>query len=221
MTLGIVLLSGGLDSATVLGIADHEMERVSALTFVYGQKADKEVECAKRLAEHYGVEEHIVLSIPLADVTRSSLLKGGEEIPFEESEVIPSTYVPARNIILLSYALSYAEAIDADSIYIGANAVDFSGYPDCRPEFYEAFQKVVNEGTRKCVEGDSINIRVPLQNMSKKEIIKKADELEVPLELTWSCYRDGNKACGKCDSCRLRLKGFKKAGLQDPIEYKY
>ncbi len=219
MSDGVVLLSGGLDSAAALGIADRDMENIYALTFRYGQKAYKEVEFAKRLAERYGVQEHLVLNIPLSEIAKSSLLKGGSDVPIKKEDSIPSTYVPARNIILLSFALSYAESVEADAVYIGANAVDFSGYPDCRPEFYQAFQRVVEEGTRRGVEGNPIDIRVPLQNMSKADIIQRAEELGVPLELTWSCYRDGDKACGTCDSCRLRLKGFRDAGLSDPIEY--
>lgn len=219
MREGVVLLSGGLDSATVLGIADSELGRVRTLTFIYGQRADKEVECAKKLSQHYDVEEHMVLSIPLEKLTESSLFKGGTDIPSHKSADIPSTYVPARNIILLSMALAYAECVNAHAIYIGANAVDFSGYPDCRPEFYRAFRQMVKEGTKRGIEGDPVGIKVPLQNMSKKEIIQKGNELGVPFELTWSCYREGVTACGVCDSCVLRLKGFHEAGLEDPLAY--
>ncbi len=223
MGKAVVLLSGGLDSSTTLGIANVEYEELHALTFLYGQKHDKEIRSAKKLAEHYSVIEHKFLDIPLSDIGRSSLLHGGEEIPdHEEGEIgedIPSTYVPARNIIFLSYALSYAESIEADAIYIGATARDYSGYPDCRPEFYEAFEKMAAKGTKRGVEGDPISIEYPLIDMTKEEIIKKADEIGVPLHLTWSCYRGEEKACGECDSCKLRLKGFKEAGLEDPIEY--
>ena len=223
MGKAVVLLSGGLDSSTTLGIANVEYEELHALTFLYGQKHDKEIRSAKKLAEHYSVIEHKFLDIPLSDIGKSSLLHGGEEIPdHEEGEIgedIPSTYVPARNIIFLSYALSYAESIEADAIYIGATARDYSGYPDCRPEFYEAFEKMAAKGTKRGVEGDPISIEYPLIDMTKEEIIKKADEIGVPLHLTWSCYRGEEKACGECDSCKLRLKGFKEAGLEDPIEY--
>jgi len=223
MGKAVVLLSGGLDSSTTLGIANVEYEELHALTFLYGQKHDKEIRSAKKLAEHYSVIEHKFLDIPLSDIGKSSLLHGGEEIPdHEEGEIgedIPSTYVPARNIIFLSYALSYAESIEADAIYIGATARDYSGYPDCRPEFYEAFEKMAAKGTKRGVEGDPISIEYPLIDMTKGEIIKKADEIGVPLHLTWSCYRGEEKACGECDSCKLRLKGFKEAGLEDPIEY--
>lgn len=219
----VVLLSGGLDSSTTLGIANKECGDIFCLTFKYGQKHDKEIRSAEELAEHYGVEDHILLDIPLLEISRSSLLKTGGNIPDREGEKIgediPSTYVPARNIILLSYALSYAESIGAQAIYIGANAVDYSGYPDCRPEFFDAFEEMAEKGTKRGVEGKGIDIRYPLIHMTKAEIVKKADKLDVPLELTWSCYKGREKACGKCDSCKLRLKGFKEAGMIDPIEY--
>jgi len=223
MSKAVVLLSGGLDSSTTLGIANEEFEELYALTFLYGQKHNKEIRSAKKLAKHYSVIEHKFLDIPLSDIGKSSLLKGGEEIPNrEENEIgedIPSTYVPARNIIFLSYALSYAESIDASSIYIGATARDYSGYPDCRPEFYNSFEEMAEKGTKRGVEGDPISIEYPLIDMTKGEIIKKADEIDVPLHLTWSCYKGKEKACGECDSCKLRLKGFKEAGLEDPIKY--
>jgi len=223
MKKAVVLLSGGLDSSTTLGIADDEGYEVHALTFVYGQKHDREIESAKKLAEHYGVKEHKIIEIPLKEISKSSLLKEGEEIPdISDKDIgqeIPSTYVPARNIILLSFALSYAESIDAEAIFIGANAVDYSGYPDCRPEFYDAFQKAAEKGTKTGIEGEPIEIRYPLIDMTKAEIIQKAEELGVPLKYTWSCYKGGKKACGRCDSCKLRLKGFREAGLEDPIRY--
>ncbi|MFO7992224.1 MAG: 7-cyano-7-deazaguanine synthase QueC [Thermoplasmata archaeon] len=219
----VVLLSGGLDSSTVLGIADEECDEIFCLTFRYGQKHDREIRSSEDLAQHYNVKDHIILDIPLEGISKSSLLKTGENIPDREGEEIggdiPSTYVPARNIILLSYALSYAESIDAQAIYIGANAVDYSGYPDCRPEFFDAFEEMAEKGTKSGVEGKEIEIRYPLIDMTKGEIVKKADELNVPLELTWSCYKGGERACGKCDSCKLRLKGFREASLEDPLEY--
>ena len=224
MNKAVVLLSGGLDSSTTLGIAVEEYEKIHALTFLYGQKHEKEIRSAKKLAQHYSVEEHRFLDIPLSEIGRSSLLEGGEDIPkHHEKEIgdeIPSTYVPARNIIFLSYALSYAESIEADSIYIGATARDYSGYPDCRPEFYDAFEKMAAKGTKRGVEGDPISIEYPLIDFTKGEIVKKGDEIEVPFHLTWSCYRGEEKACGECDSCKLRLKGFEEAGLEDPIPYK-
>ncbi|MFP3871671.1 MAG: 7-cyano-7-deazaguanine synthase QueC [Candidatus Natronoplasma sp.] len=223
MSRAVVLLSGGLDSSTTLGIAAQEHDELCALTFRYGQTHDREIKSAERLASHYSVEEHKILDIPLADIGESSLLVTGGDIPQHEEEYIgeriPSTYVPARNIIMLSYALCYGESIDAEAIYIGANARDYSGYPDCRPEFYDAFERMAEEGTKRGVEGSPINIEYPLIDMTKKEIVEKAHELCVPLEMTWSCYRGGKKACGECDSCKLRLKGFKEAGLEDPIGY--
>jgi len=224
MSKAVVLLSGGLDSSTTLGIAVEECEELHALTFLYGQKHEKEIRSAKKLAEHYSVQEHKFLDIPLSEIGKSSLLEGGEDIPKhheeEIGEEIPSTYVPARNIIFLSYALSYAESVDADAIYIGATARDYSGYPDCRPEFYDAFEKMAAKGTKRGVEGDPISIEYPLIDFTKGEIVKKGDEIEVPFHLTWSCYRGEEKACGECDSCKLRLKGFEEAGLEDPIPYK-
>ncbi|MBS3781377.1 MAG: 7-cyano-7-deazaguanine synthase QueC [Candidatus Thermoplasmatota archaeon] len=223
MSKAVVLLSGGLDSSTTLGIANEEHEELHALTFLYGQKHEKEIKSAKKLAEHYSVKEHKFLDIPLSEIGKSSLLEGGEEIPEQErgeiGEEIPSTYVPARNIIFLSYALSYAESVEADAIYIGATARDYSGYPDCRPEFFETFEKMAEKGTKRGIEGDPVQIRYPLIDKTKGDIVLKADELGVPLHLTWSCYRGGENACGKCDSCKLRLKGFEEAGLEDPIEY--
>ena len=223
MSKAVVLLSGGLDSSTTLGIASEEHDELHALTFLYGQKHGKEIRSAKSLGEHYSVKEHKFLDIPLSEVGESSLLEDGEDIPDQdEGEIgqeIPSTYVPARNIIFLSYALSYAESIDAEAIFIGATARDYSGYPDCRPEFYDAFEKMAEKGTKRGVEGEPISIRYPLIDMSKADIVKRANELDVPLDLTWSCYRGGEKACGRCDSCKLRLKGFEEAGIKDPIEY--
>ncbi|MGM0510960.1 MAG: 7-cyano-7-deazaguanine synthase QueC, partial [Thermoplasmatota archaeon] len=204
MKRAVVLLSGGLDSSTTLGIADDEGYEVHALTFTYGQKHEREIESAKKLADYYDVEEHKMIEIPLEEISKSSLLKEGEDIPDisdeQIGEEIPSTYVPARNIILLSFALSYAESIDAETILIGANAVDYSGYPDCRPEFYDAFQEAAEKGTKRGVEGEPIEIRYPLITLTKAEIIKKAQDLGVPLKYTWSCYKGGEKACGTCDS---------------------
>ncbi len=223
MGKAVVLLSGGLDSSTTLAIANERYDKLHGLTFLYGQKHEKEIKSAKNLGDHYSLVEHKFLDVPLSEIGKSSLLEGGEEIPDqEEGEIgdeIPSTYVPARNIIFLSYALSYAESIDAEAIFIGATARDYSGYPDCRPEFYDAFEKMAEKGTKKGVEGEPISIRYPLIDMTKSDIVKKADELDVPLDLTWSCYRGGEKACGRCDSCKLRLKGFEEAEIKDPIEY--
>ncbi len=222
MSKALVLLSGGLDSSTTLGIANEENDEIFALTFKYGQKHDKEIQCAKELADYYSVKEHIVIDAQLEKIAKSSLIND-DDIPISDEEeigdTIPTTYVPARNIIFLSYALSYAESIDAENIYIGATAVDYSGYPDCRPEFFKAFNKMAKKGTKRGIQGKKIDIKTPLIDKSKSEIIKKGDELSVPFQKTWSCYQGGIKACGKCDSCKLRLKGFMEAGLEDPIEY--
>ncbi len=217
----VVLLSGGLDSATTLAIAVEECSEVHALSFDYGQRHSRELESAKRIAEHYGVK-HKIIPLDLRSIGGSALTDDIEvpERNLEDIEKeIPVTYVPARNTILLSYALAYAEVIDADRIYIGVNALDYSGYPDCRPEYIRAFQEVARLGTKRGVEGRPIEIRTPLIHMTKAEIIKRGMELGVPYELTWSCYRGGEKACGRCDSCLLRLKGFMEAGYEDPLEY--
>jgi len=220
----VVLLSGGLDSCVTLAIAKQENEEVFAITFDYGQRHEREVESAKKLAEHYGVKKHLILRIPLGEVAESALTREEEPVPergsVEEMTItIPSTYVPGRNIVLLSYALSWAESAHADSIYIGAHTQDYSGYPDCRPEFLKAFQNMANLGTRRGSEGRQIELKYPIVNMTKAQIVTKGNELGVPFELTWSCYRGGEKACGRCDSCQFRLKGFEEVGLKDPLEY--
>ncbi len=223
MKRAVVLLSGGLDSATTAYMARAEGFQLYALTFLYEQRHDREIESAKLIADGLGVKEHKLLKIPLEEIGRSSLFKGGEAIPVspddEIGKKIPSTYVPARNIILLSFAVSYAESIGAKAVFIGANAVDYSGYPDCRPEFYEAFQEACELGTKAGVEEKPVILRYPLIRLSKAEIVFKALELGVPIVQTWSCYRGGEKACGTCESCRLRLKGFREAGETDPVEY--
>jgi len=217
----VVLLSGGLDSSTVLAMALDMGYEVYALSFDYGQRHLKELKSAKKIAEYYKVP-HKIIRIDLRQIGGSALTddvevpeRGIEEIKDE----IPITYVPARNTILLSYALAYAEVIDADAIFYGANAIDYSGYPDCRPEYVEAFEHMANLGTKRGAEGRPIKIIAPIIHMTKAEIIKKGMELGVPYELTWSCYRGGEKACGRCDSCLLRLKGFMEAGYEDPLEY--
>jgi len=216
----VVLLSGGLDSATTLAIALDDGYDVYALSFDYGQKHNKELKCAEKIAEHYKVK-HKIVKIDLS-WAKSALTDKKIKIPESRKNIgknIPVTYVPARNMIMLSFALAYTETIDADAVFIGANAIDYSGYPDCRPEFYDAFQKTAELGTKKGAESKPIQIKYPLINMTKSNIIKKGMELEVPYHLTWSCYKGKKKACGKCDSCMLRLKGFKEAGYDDPIEY--
>lgn len=224
MTEAVVLLSGGLDSSTVLAMADERGYSVTALTFDYGQKHKRELNSARRIAKHFEVREHIVMPLELGPLVRSSLTSDSMEIPHrgagEEAPAgIPSTYVPSRNIIFLSIASSLAESRGAEAVFIAANSVDFSGYPDCTPEFMEAFQKALDAGTKAGKEGRGVRVEAPILLMSKAEIVKEAVRLKVPLELTWSCYRGGARACGRCDSCVLRLGGFAKAGLEDPLEY--
>lgn len=220
----VVLLSGGMDSATALAIALQEGFEVTALSVDYGQRHRKEIDAARRIANHFGVKDHRIASLDLTAIGGSALTDKKIAVPeqrrLEEiGQGIPATYVPARNTILLSYALGLAETVGAKAIYIAANQVDYSGYPDCRPEFYRAFQEVARLGTKRGVEGDVIEVRTPLISMSKADIVRKGEELGVPWVLTWSCYRGEDKACGVCDSCQLRLKGFREAGVKDPIPY--
>lgn len=214
MERAVVLLSGGLDSATTLYLAKKRGFHCSCLSFDYGQRHKRELDSAKKIAKAAGCTYQMLkIKLPWGG---SSLLDSKTDIP-TRGRGIPNTYVPARNIIFLSFALSFAEAIGARAIFIGANALDFSGYPDCRPEFYRAFNKVIVTGTKK---GKAIKIETPLINKSKAEIIKLASCLGVPYELTWSCYRGGKSPCGRCDSCYFRAKGFQEAGLADPLIFR-
>ncbi len=222
----VALLSGGLDSTTALWIAKDEGYAVYALSFRYGQRHLVELESAGRVAESAGVEKHLILDIDLRAIGGSALTDE-IEVPKERSademsSGIPVTYVPARNTIFLSFALAWAEALGASDIFIGVNALDYSGYPDCRPEYIEAFASMANLATKAGVEGTMrLKIHMPLVAMTKAEIIKKGLELGVDYSLTHSCYDptpDG-LACGKCDSCLLRLKGFAEAGARDPLRY--
>jgi len=220
----VALLSGGLDSAVAAAIAISDGFQVHALTIDYGQRHLRELESAKSVAEALGVKEHRILKVDLTGFGGSALtnkkMKVPETRPSEKiGKDIPTTYVPARNTVLLGLGLAWAEALGADAVFIGAHSVDYSGYPDCRPEFLDAFRQVSNLGTRRGVEGKPIRIEAPLIRMGKREIIERGRELKVPFELTWSCYLGGKKACGKCDSCTIRLKAFAEAGMEDPIEY--
>jgi len=218
----IVLLSGGLDSATVLAMARKDQYQCIALSFDYGQRHKVELAAAKRVADAGGAIEHRILTLPIGELGGSALTDTTIDVPdASESEGIPITYVPARNTIFLSMALGLAEITGARNIYIGANAVDYSGYPDCRPEFISAFEQLANLATREGVEGDGFRIRAPLIDMSKAEIIGAGIELGVDYSLTISCYNPSKEgwACGKCDSCRLRANGFKKANVPDPTTY--
>ncbi len=214
---GVVLLSGGIDSATTLYYALDKGCRIDALIFDYGQKNRREIESAKAIAKEAKVEYKLItLDFSWGG---SALLDKDIELPYGdlEREGIPASYVPSRNIVFLSCALSYAEAKLLKSIFIGVNAVDYSGYPDCRPSFIEAFQKVIDSGTKSGVEGNSIKLVTPLLGLKKWEIIKLGDSLNVPFYLTSSCYKGGSKPCMECDSCLIRERGFKEAGLKDPI----
>ncbi len=228
----VVLLSGGLDSATVLGIAAAQGYAVAALSFDYGQRHAREIACAAALARHYRLVRHETMTIDLrafggsaltADIAvpKDALGNAKDETRDAKQGEIPVTYVPARNTVFLSFALGLAEVTGAFDIFIGVNAIDYSGYPDCRPEFIEAFERVANLGTKAGVEGGGFKIHTPLILLSKAEIIQEGLRLKVPYELTHSCYdptADG-QACGHCDSCLLRLAGFKEAGVRDPVAY--
>ena len=217
----IVLLSGGLDSITVLALAKQQGYACYALSFDYGQRHNAELNAAKKIAEHYHVIEHKIITLGLGSIGGSALTDEHIAVPDSPQEGIPVTYVPARNTIFLSFALGWAEVLNVHDIFIGVNAVDYSGYPDCRPEFIEAFQKLANLATKAGVEGQSFTIHTPLIAMSKAEIIKKGMQLGVDYRQTVSCYSaDKNGyACGVCDACRLRKAGFAEAGVQDPTLY--
>lgn len=216
----ILLLSGGLDSATAGAMARQEGFELYALTVRYGQVHASEIEAARRVARTLGVRKHLELDVPLAKIGGSSLVGDGE-IPKDrelDAEGIPSTYVPARNTVFLSLAMAWAEVVGAGAIVIGVNALDYSGYPDCRPEYLRAFEQMASLATRAGVEGQPLKILAPLLHLSKAEIIRRGLSLGVDYGLTWSCYEpapDG-RPCGRCDSCRLRARGFSEAGAADP-----
>jgi 7-cyano-7-deazaguanine synthase len=222
----VVVLSGGLDSTTCMGIAQAAGFETYPLTFHYGQRHSREVEQAKKIAAFYNVPNHRIVDLDfLKQIGGSALTDERIDVPVgqkngEESEDIPPTYVPARNLIFLSLAAAYAETIGAEVIYIGVSAVDYSGYPDCRPEFIRSMNETVGLATKAGVTGAGIRIEAPLAHLSKKETIEWGLKLGVPYELSTSCYQGGSEACGECDSCRLRLKGFEEAGAKDPILYK-
>jgi len=223
----VVLLSGGLDSATVLAIARSEGFEPFALTFRYGQRHLLEVEAAQKVADSLNVTEHRIIDIDLARFGGSVLTDSTIEVPKDRADLadkdsIPPTYVPARNTIFLSYALAWAEVLGAFDIFIGVNTTDYSGYPDCRAEFITAFETVANLATAAAVKGKGrYRIHTPIINMTKREIILTGTALGVDYSLTHSCYDPDRKggSCGRCDSCRLRLKGFAEAGLKDPVKY--
>ncbi len=219
MSGSVVLLSGGLDSTTVASLLRSRAEPFRAITVDYSQRHSKEVVASEKIASRLGAIEHVVLSIDFSRIGGSALTDRSIEVPDAGGAGIPVTYVPARNTIFLSLALAFAEARDCDKVYIGANAVDYSGYPDCRPEYIDAFNRMASLALKRGVEGRPIAVEAPLMSMSKADIIRLGTGLEAPYELSWSCYRGGSKACGRCDSCKLRLKGFSEAGIEDPVEY--
>jgi 7-cyano-7-deazaguanine synthase len=220
----VILLSGGLDSSTVLYQAKADGCECYAISFDYNQRHRRELESARAIALLAGVKAHQVVNFDLTLWGGSALTDDRVELPInrslgEMSQNIPITYVPARNTIFLSFALSYAETLAADRIYIGVNALDYSGYPDCRLDYIQAMQEVFRLGTKQGREGEPIKIITPLIELKKTEIIQLGNKLEVPWEQTWSCYAGGENACGVCDSCRLRLAAFEELGLKDPVPY--
>jgi 7-cyano-7-deazaguanine synthase len=221
-TAAVVLVSGGLDSATTLAIARERGHRTYALSFDYGQRHAVELDAARRVAEALGAAEHRVLAMPIGEFGHSALTDPSIAVPESSGTGVPVTYVPARNTVFLACALGFAEVLGAQHIYIGVNAVDYSGYPDCRPAFIRAFEYVANLATRAAVEGRAMNIHAPLIELSKADIIRRGTALGVEYAMTVSCYQpDGEgRACGKCDSCRLRRDGFREAGIADPTRYR-
>jgi len=221
MKRAVVLLSGGLDSSTCLAIARDQGYEVLALSFDYGQRSSSELQAARSFAALSGVLQHHVISLGIGALGGSALTDHALAVPEIESSGVPVTYVPARNTIFLSYALALAEVAEAQAIFIGVNARDYSGYPDCRPEFIKAFEAMANLATKAAIEGRPIAIEVPLIAMSKAEIIRAGVALGVDYALTVSCYQADaqGRACGRCDSCRFRQKGFLEAGIADPARY--
>lgn len=218
----VVLLSGGLDSTVCMAVAKEQGFELLPLSFNYHQRHNRELACARNVADYYKVRRHLVIETNMEAIGGSALTDNSITVP--QGDIarpdIPSTYVPARNLIFLSYALGYAEVNRAEKIFIGVNALDYSGYPDCRPEFINLFQQVANYSTKAATqEGQEISVVTPLLHLTKKEIVQLGSRLGAPLELTTSCYQGGDAACGTCDSCLLRLKGFAEAGISDPILY--
>jgi 7-cyano-7-deazaguanine synthase len=218
----VVLVSGGLDSSTVLALALQQGYRCYTLSFDYGQRHRSELEAAKRVSELMKVEEHKIVRLDLGTIGGSALTDTTIDVPEQETAGIPVTYVPARNTVFLSIALGWAEVLEADTIFLGVNAVDYSGYPDCRPEYISSFETMANLATRAGVEGKKLSIQAPLIDMTKGEIVSAGASLGVDYSQTVSCYQASIEglACGKCDSCRLRLEGFNQAGISDPTRYK-
>jgi 7-cyano-7-deazaguanine synthase len=225
MSNAVVLLSGGLDSSTVLALAHEAGHELYALSIGYGQRHARELVAARQVAAHYGCRDHRELMLDPRGFSGSALTDAGAPLPVDRGADelgtgIPPTYVPARNLTFLALATGYAEVVGADDIYLGINALDYSGYPDCRPEFLEAFASTANLATKAGTEdGRVLRFHAPLIALTKADIVREGTRLGVPWALTWSCYAGGAEACGRCDSCLLRLKGFAEAGLVDPLPY--
>lgn len=221
MMRAVVLLSGGLDSATTLAIAKAEGYVCHALSFDYGQRHGIELAAAETVARLLGADEHRVVSLPISDFGGSALTDERIDVPDDGGAGIPVTYVPARNTVFLSFALAWAEVLGADAIFIGVNAIDYSGYPDCRPEFIDAFQSLAALATKQGVEGHPVRIEAPLIALSKAGIVRRGTDLGVDYAVTVSCYRADpeGRACGRCDACRFRREGFAAAGMEDPTRY--
>lgn len=219
MNKAVVLLSGGLDSATTTAIAMAEGYEVIALSFRYGQRHHKELEAAKKIAQALNVKEHLIIDVNLSQWGGSSLTDESMTIPQDgvQPNVIPSTYVPGRNTVFIAIALSLAEAKNAQAIYLGINAVDYSGYPDCRPEYLQAYQQLANLSSKAGIEGNAPKLVAPLVHDSKADIVRRALELNVPIADTWSCYQGGETPCGLCDSCRLRDQALIEVGRTDLV----
>lgn len=221
MKKAVVLLSGGLDSATCLAIARDQGYECHTIAFDYGQRTRSELDAAERVSAALGALSHRVIELGMGNIGGSALTDHSIDVPEEGGDGIPVTYVPARNTVFLSLALGLAEVVEAEAIYIGVNAVDYSGYPDCRPAFIEAFQAMANLATKAGVEGSPISVETPLMHLSKAQIIQQGTALELDYGLTVSCYQadENGNACGKCDSCRLRSQGFEDALVKDPTNY--
>lgn len=217
----VIVLSGGLDSTTCMGVAKSRDYELYPLTFSYGQRHQREVKQARKIAEYFEAKEHRIVALDFfRQLGGSALTDQSIDVPQgTEGPGIPVTYVPARNMIFLSLASAYAEVIGASAIFTGVSSVDYSGYPDCRPEFIKSMNETINLATKAGVSDHRLSIETPLMHLTKAETIRLGYQLSVPYELTTSCYNGGEKACGTCDSCRLRIKGFKEAGLRDPIPY--
>ncbi len=218
----VILLSGGLDSATVLAMAKDQGYECYALSFNYGQRHAAELNAATKVANAFNIIEHKTIDLDLTQIGGSALTDNNIDVPETPTDGIPVTYVPARNTIFLSYALAWAEVLEINNIFIGVNAVDYSGYPDCRPEYIQAFENLANLATKAGVEGTKLTIHTPLIDLSKAEIIQQGSKLDVDYALTVSCYQvnEHGKACGVCDSCRFRKEGFENANILDPTSYK-